>query len=217
MNSWLNHEPLMEHPPLVISIYKCYVFLVVPSCSVRPSVSFVVFFHKSPEAIMVGIWLITSHFVFYHCWEISQSLYDSWVHVYHYWLLVFIPPLLFSLSLSIRKNSMIDHAWSLFRNYFRMEHNKCAMTFKQMYPSLYWLVYSGPHQRLRVLPTNKPGRIPSGNQMWQWKIPYKEVKKREHHLLNKASMTPEIHDKQHIYPVLLQATSEYSKVAMRFF
>ena len=122
-----------------------------------------------------------------------------------------------SLSLSIRKNSMIDHAWSLFRNYFRMEHNKCAMTFKQMYPSLYWLVYSGPHQRLWVLPTNKPGRIPSGNQMWQWKIPYKEVKKREHHLLNKASMTPEIHDKQHIYPVLLQATSEYSKVAMRFF
>ena len=69
--------------------------------SVRPFLLWC-FFHKSPEAIMVGIWLITSHFVFYHCWEISQSLYDSWVHVYHYWLLVFIPPLLFSLSLYVK-------------------------------------------------------------------------------------------------------------------
>jgi hypothetical protein len=86
-------------------------------------------------------------------------------------LIACIYPTTVVLSLYIRKNSMIDHAWSLFRNYFRMEHNKCAMTFKQMYPSLYWLVYSGPHHRLWVLPTNKPGRIPSGNQMWQWKIP----------------------------------------------
>ena len=206
----------MEHPPLVISIYKCYVFLVVPSCSVRPSVSFVVFFSQ----ITGGYhgWYMIDYLPF--C--ILPLLGDLTVSLWQLGtclslLIACIYPTTVVLSLSIRKNSMIDHAWSLFRNYFRMEHNKCAMTFKQMYPSLYWLVYSGPHQRLWVLPTNKPGRIPSGNQMWQWKIPYKEVNKREHHLLNKASMTPEIHDKQHIYPVLLQATSEYSKVAMRFF